>query len=719
MEENWFDKGLKYWEKKDYEQAYECFCEGDKEGNADCTEQLGLCYQWGHGVDTDLQKAAFYNEKAAKAGVPMAMYDTGLNYERGQGVQQDIKRALFWLEKAAEKEYADAYLELGNLYYYGEYVQKDHEKSFKYYQHGAELGENRSKTGLAEFYIEGKIVEKDLEKAKMLYREAFDSYYEMANVDNDCVAQFWLGTIYSDGLPILDIAFDYNQAAEWYLKAALQNHDDAQNNLGIMYTHGMGVVQDYKQAFEWFVKASKRKNVVAMSNVANCYYSGKGVEQDYGKAAEYHSKAAHLGYANSQEVLGEMYLDGKGIEQNDAKGAYWLKVACENGERSAFAPMGDCYRKGRGVEKDEKKAFELYQQGASMGNLRSKVSVAECLIEGWGTKFEDKQAFKILASICNEEENYRENLVTVTSHDDEKGVTFYENPLDEISIKHYAKAYYLLGTLTYTRKGTDGANPSKALALLRMAERLGYEDKGHPELTAEKLIDKIESENQDLEGTSNIYIEIRDLKKRGRMGRFDIYVHHADGTESNVRFGTDRRKFCYLLLLLLVSNKESVQGLMARYFCYGRDRLVSLARITELADEEGPEKWIEKFIYADEYDKDSKEWRYKYTNWMYSNEQRKASEFFKEVCSADELELYQIRSTGGRDSIASIAIRPEQIIIPDSLIKYTKNLPSRKLMLSYKSVGNRPQNIAITKKLNPNKYEDWNEDIESNDQLIE
>jgi hypothetical protein len=104
---------------------------------------------------------------------------------------------------------------------------------------------------------------------------------------------------------------------------------------------------------------------------------------------------------------------------------------------------------------------------------------------------------------------------------------------------------------------------------------------------------------------------------------------------------------------------------------------------------------------------------------MYSNEQRKASEFFKEVCSADELELYQIRSTGGRDSIASIAIRPEQIVIPDTLVKYTKNLPSRKLMLSYKSVGNRPQNIAITKKLNPNKYEEWNEDIESNGQLME
>jgi hypothetical protein len=252
-----------------------------------------------------------------------------------------------------------------------------------------------------------------------------------------------------------------------------------------------------------------------------------------------------------------------------------------------------------------------------------------------------------------------------------------------------------------------------------MADRLGYEDKEHPEQTAKELIDKIEGESQETTGVNDSYIEIRDLGKRGKMGRFDIYVHHSDGTESNVRFGTDRRKFCYLLLLLLISNKDSVQGLMARFFCYGRERLVSLARISLLADEEGPEKWIEKFIYDNEYDKENKQWRYTYTNWMYSNELRKASDLFKEVCSDEEMELYKIRSTGGRDSIASIAISPEQIVIPDSLVKYTKNLPSRDFLLKYKSVSRRVQDFAITKRLNPNKYEDWDEEYGSVDQLSE
>lgn len=694
-EKSWLDKGLVYWNKKDYDQAVECFREGDTEGDAVCTEYLGLCYQWGRGVETDLQKAAFYNEKAAKAGVPMAMYDTGLNYERGQGVHQDIQRALSWLEKAAEGEHADACLELGNIYWYGLYgVEQDLNKSFKYYQQGAELGELRSKTGLAEFYIEGKVVEKDLDKAKELYKEAFEGYHEMAVVDNDCVAQFWLGTIYSDGLPILDIAVDYNQAVDWYLKAAQQGHDDAQNNLGIMYTHGLGVAQDYKQAFEWFKKATERKNVAAMSNVANCYYNGKGVEQDYSKAAEYHSKAAHLGYANSQEVLGEMYLDGKGVEQNDAKAAYWLKAACENDERSAFAPMGDCYRKGRGVEKDEKKAFERYQQGAGMGNLRSKVSMAECLIEGWGTKCDDEQAFKILTAICHEEENYRENLVTVTSHDNKKGVTFYEDPLDEINLKHYAKAYYLLGLLNYSGNGTK-KDAGEAIRLLRIADKLGYVNDAAPDKTAEKLLTRIleNAQEEDIRDTVDCYVEVREATSRGE--RYQVVLHHADGSESVVNF-KGRNKFVYILALLIAHEGNSVYGLTTTHFEYMQDDLVKMAEDANV-NTDSYKDWINEFVYAEK--EENQVWRdykedgsylatYSPYPYRYSNAFSHANTAIKNCCISDEeYETFRMRSTGGKKAVITMSLDASQIELPDSLMEYLDCLPTQKEIASSKLKG--------------------------------
>jgi TPR repeat protein len=52
-------------------------------------------------------------------------------------------------------------------------------------------------------------------------------------------------------------AQDYRQAAEWYHKAAEQNHSLAQFNLGVMYAMGQGVARDAAQSAMWFGKAAR------------------------------------------------------------------------------------------------------------------------------------------------------------------------------------------------------------------------------------------------------------------------------------------------------------------------------------------------------------------------------------------------------------------------------------------------------------------------------
>ena len=44
---------------------------------------------------------------------------------------------------------------------------------------------------------------------------------------------------------------DYKEAVKWYRKAAEQGHDVAQNNLGVMYGFGVGVLQDYVSSYAW------------------------------------------------------------------------------------------------------------------------------------------------------------------------------------------------------------------------------------------------------------------------------------------------------------------------------------------------------------------------------------------------------------------------------------------------------------------------------------
>lgn len=689
----WLEKGLEYWEKKEYEQAIDCFREGDKAGEAACTANLGMCYYWGNGVEADLQKAAFYNEKAAKAGVPMAMYDTGLNYEYGYGVAQNIEKALYWLEKAADEEYGDAFIVLGDMYYVGDHVEKDLEKAFHYYQEAERLGMEISKLFLAGFYADGAVVEKDIEKAKKLYQEAYDHIYEEAAINNDHEAQFRLGSMYFFGRPEIDIKPNYLQAAEWYHKAVENGQHQAENTLGIMYYLGLGVGQSYEEAFKWFQKAAERKNVAAIGNMGKCYFFGRGIDKDLKKAADCHSTAANLGYSNSQGFLGEMYMKGDGVEQNYTKAVYWLKKGCENGERSAFVNLGNCYRKGLGVDKDEKAAFDLYQKGAELGELNAKIALAECLIEGWGTNPDYKRACQILEAVCNDEEEYREQHISMTSHIDMFGHFFMEDPLDELNLESYAKAYFLLGSLYSAGKGSYGGDASKAIAMLRMADKLGYKNEELPEETAEKLLNRIieTSAKENVCDAVDSYVEVREENDRGE--RYKVIIHHVDESESMVNF-KGRNKFIYILALLIAYEGKSVCGLTTGHFSYMRDDLSDMASDLRVrVDIKSYEEWIDEFIYAEKEESQDMRGTKNHENekycslfpYKYSNAYSGANRAIKACCvSNDEYEIFKLRSTGGKNAVTTMSLDSSQILLPDSLQVYLDSLPTQNDLAGHK-----------------------------------
>jgi len=72
----------------------------------------------------------------------------------------------------------------------------------------------------------------------------------------DADAQFGLGLKYSMGTGD-GIAQDLEQAAEWYHKAAEQNHTLAQFNLSLMFASGEGVLQNDTTALMWTRKAAE------------------------------------------------------------------------------------------------------------------------------------------------------------------------------------------------------------------------------------------------------------------------------------------------------------------------------------------------------------------------------------------------------------------------------------------------------------------------------
>src|SRR5262249_31909004 len=69
----------------------------------------------------------------------------------------------------------------------------------------------------------------------------------------DAEAQFGMGL----RLIIGDEGPDYAQAAQWYSKAANQNHPLAQFNLGIMYARGKGRARDPARSLLWLGRAAR------------------------------------------------------------------------------------------------------------------------------------------------------------------------------------------------------------------------------------------------------------------------------------------------------------------------------------------------------------------------------------------------------------------------------------------------------------------------------
>lgn len=78
--------------------------------------RLGEMYEFGQGVDRDLNQAVLWYQKAANQGLIVAQHNMGRSYNFGTGVAQNYSNAEVWYLKAAEQGHTDAMFFLGTLY---------------------------------------------------------------------------------------------------------------------------------------------------------------------------------------------------------------------------------------------------------------------------------------------------------------------------------------------------------------------------------------------------------------------------------------------------------------------------------------------------------------------------------------------------------------------------------------------------------------------------
>ena len=129
----------------------------------------GLQYLNGTGVATNVEKAARYLERAARAGLPVAQNYMGVLYQTGTGVRANMATAVAWYEAAARSGNLKAMTNLGKAYAGGWSEGTDFAKAAEWFGRAAGFGDIDAEFDLAVLYERGAGVTRSLPDAYKWY----------------------------------------------------------------------------------------------------------------------------------------------------------------------------------------------------------------------------------------------------------------------------------------------------------------------------------------------------------------------------------------------------------------------------------------------------------------------------------------------------------------------------------------------------------------------
>ena len=438
--EEWYNTGVRYYNEQNYIEAVYWYRKAAEQGHTEAQNNLGVCYEYGKGVEQDYEEAAKWYKKAAEQGHTEAQNNLGVCYEYGKGVEQDYEEAAKWYKKAAEQGNANAQTNLGFFYENGHGVAQSYQEAVKWYQKAAK---------------QGSVVAK--EKHEKLLKKAQREKEAALKVQ----AEEW----FQKGFNYY-IKQYYEGAVNWWKKAAEQGHVTAQCNLGECYAHGKGVEQSDTEAVKWYQKAAEQGSSTAQFNLGECYEHGRGIEQNDTEAMKWYQKVAKwdpiakaryekllkktqkekeatpIEPAKSEKTFAELMEElresfglvkeeatqkgtkeeaaqkraeeqarkeaeerarlqeqerarknaeewyNTGVryynEQNYIEAVKWYRKAAEQGHSEAQTNLGFCYDQGHGVAQSYSEAVYWYQKAAEQGEKYAQNNLGICYENGFG-----------------------------------------------------------------------------------------------------------------------------------------------------------------------------------------------------------------------------------------------------------------------------------------------------------------------------------------------
>lgn len=144
------------------------------------SEGLGICYEYGFGVETNETEAYKYYSLAANNNSTAAKYRLGLCYRYGTGTTANATEAYRWLSDAAENGNLYANYETAMLELDGNGTEKNEQEAVKRLMKAAEDDYHWAQFELGNCYLTGRGIPEDEVQAMIWYQKAADNGNEQA-----------------------------------------------------------------------------------------------------------------------------------------------------------------------------------------------------------------------------------------------------------------------------------------------------------------------------------------------------------------------------------------------------------------------------------------------------------------------------------------------------------------------------------------------------------
>ena len=379
------------------------------QGDVQAQNYLGLCYYFGRGVAKDYAQAVNLWRKGANQGDAYAQHLLAHRYATGEGVAKDSVQAVNLWRKSADQGNAKAQFELGNCYATGEGVAKDAVEAAKWYRKSADQGYAAAAKSL------------DSLNRKTPSKGTPPTETTVTALDGARVVITKKGNVTN----VETVAM--SPEVKWYRKGADQGDAQAQFNLGVCYSYGLGVAKDHVEAAKWYRKAAEQgdaeaaKSLASLNrmtpskgtpatettvttldgvrvvitkkgNVTNVETVGKPPAEV--KAIQDLKAKAVKGDRDAQRDLAMAYGEGEGVAQDYTEAAKWFRKAAEQGDTISQYATGSMCEHGDGVAKDLVEALRWYRKAADQGYARAQFNVGNSYYHGSGVTRNYAEAIK-------------------------------------------------------------------------------------------------------------------------------------------------------------------------------------------------------------------------------------------------------------------------------------------------------------------------------------